>query len=163
MINQEYDGIVPFPYNESPNGVIEEAEEAGIPVFTANQDATTEAVKSFTAFGNENAGQICGERMYEALTEQKPDVDTYRALNVQVGISYPPRTPGPTGSRRHGRTGRRRDRRHDPDELDTVGRPVEGPDVVERQRRAPRIYLEHDLWTGEFPGPRRSGDGRAEG
>lgn len=83
MINQEYDGIVLVPYNESLNDVIVEAEEAGIPVFTANQDATTEAVKSFTAFGNENAGQICGERMYEALTEQKPDVDTYRVLNVR--------------------------------------------------------------------------------
>lgn len=83
MINQNYDGIVLVPYNESLNEVITEAENAGIPVFTANQDATTEAVKSFTAFGNENAGQICGERMYETLTEQKPDVDTYRVLNVR--------------------------------------------------------------------------------
>lgn len=83
MINQEYDGIVLVPYNESLNDVIQEAEDAGIPVFTANQDATTEAVKSFTAFGNENAGQICAEQMYEALTEQKPDVDTYQVLNVR--------------------------------------------------------------------------------
>lgn len=83
MINQDYDGIVLVPWNESLNDVIAEAEEAGIPVFTANQDATTEAVKSFTAFGNENAGRICGERMYQALTEQKPDVGTYRVLNVR--------------------------------------------------------------------------------
>lgn len=83
MINQDYDGIVLVPWNESLNSVIEEAEEAGVPVFTANQDATTSAVKSFTAFGNRNAGQICGEQMYSALTEQKPDIGTYRVLNVR--------------------------------------------------------------------------------
>lgn len=83
MINQDYDGIVLVPYNESLNSVIEEAEEAGIPVFTANQDATTEAVKTFTAFGNRNAGELNGEEMYTQLTEQKPDVDNYRVLNVR--------------------------------------------------------------------------------
>lgn len=83
MINQEYDGIVLVPYNESLDSVIEEAANAGIPVFTANQDATTEAVESFTAFGNENAGRICGERMYQALTAQRSAVDTYRVLNVR--------------------------------------------------------------------------------
>lgn len=83
MINQDYDGIVLVPYNESLNDVIEEANDAGIPVFTANQDATTSAIKSFTAFGNYGAGELCANRMYEALTEQKPDVDTYRILNVR--------------------------------------------------------------------------------
>lgn len=83
MINQDYDGIVLVPWNKSLNPVIKEANDAGVPVFTANQDASTPAVKSFTAFGNRNAGKLNGERMYKELTEQKPDVDTYRVLNVR--------------------------------------------------------------------------------
>lgn len=83
MVNQDYDGIVLVPWNESLNSVIEEAANADIPVFTANQDSTTSAIKSFTAFGNRNAGSICGDRMYSALTEQKPDVSPYRVLNVR--------------------------------------------------------------------------------
>ncbi len=83
MINQDYDGIVLVPWNESLNKVIEEANDAGIPVFTANSDATTDAIKSFTAFGNYGAGQTCAKKMYESLGNQKPDVDTYRILNVR--------------------------------------------------------------------------------
>lgn len=83
MINQDYDGIVLVPWNESLNSVIEEANDAGIPVFTANSDATTSAIKSFTAFGNRGAGETCANKMYESLTSQKPDVDTYRILNVR--------------------------------------------------------------------------------
>lgn len=83
MVNQEYDGIVLVPWNESLNGVIQEATDAGIPVFTANNDAPTSTVKSFTAFGNYGAGKTCAEKMYEALGNQKPDVDTYRILNVR--------------------------------------------------------------------------------
>lgn len=83
MINQDYDGIVLVPWNESLNSVIEEADNAGIPVFTVNQDSTTSAIKSFTAFGNRNAGSTCGDKMYSALTKQKPDVDPYRVLNVR--------------------------------------------------------------------------------
>jgi ribose transport system substrate-binding protein len=56
MINQEFDGIILVPWDESLNDVIEEATDAGIPVFTANSDATTSAIKSFTAFGNYDAG-----------------------------------------------------------------------------------------------------------
>jgi ribose transport system substrate-binding protein len=83
MINQEYDGIVLVPWNESLNSVIEEADAAGIPVFTTNSDATTPVIKSFTAFGNRGAGETCAEKMYESLTTQKPDVGTYRVLNVR--------------------------------------------------------------------------------
>lgn len=83
MINQDYDGIVLVPFNESLNTVIEEAANSDVPVFTANQDSTSSAIKSFTAFGNRNAGSICGEQMYTALTEQKPDVSPYRVLNVR--------------------------------------------------------------------------------
>lgn len=83
MINQEFDGIVLVPWNESLNDVIEEATDAGIPVFTANSDATTSAIKSFTAFGNYGAGVTCAEEMYSALGEEWPDVDTYRVLNVR--------------------------------------------------------------------------------
>lgn len=83
MINQDYDGIVLVPWNESLNDVIEEATDAGIPVFTANSDSTTPAIKSFTAFGNYGAGVTCAEKMYEALQEERPDVDTYRVLNIR--------------------------------------------------------------------------------
>lgn len=83
MINQNYDGIVLVPWNESLNSVIEEATDAGIPVFTANSDATTSKIKTFTAFGNRGAGETCAKKMYEALKNQKSDVDTYRILNVR--------------------------------------------------------------------------------
>lgn len=83
MINQEYDGIVLVPWNESLNDVIEEATDAGIPVFTANSDSTSPAIKSFTAFGNYGAGVTCAEKMYEALQEERPDVGTYRVLNIR--------------------------------------------------------------------------------
>lgn len=83
MINQDYDGIVLVPWDESLNTAIEEANDAGIPVFTTNSDATTSAIKSFTAFGNRGAGQKCAKKMYNALTSQKPDVSTYQVLNVR--------------------------------------------------------------------------------
>lgn len=83
MINQDYDGIVLIPWNESLNDVIEEATDAGIPVFTANSDATTPAIKSFTAFGNYGAGVTCAEEMYSALQNERPDKDNYRVLNIR--------------------------------------------------------------------------------
>lgn len=82
--NQEYDGILAAIWDPSAaNDAIKEATEADIPVFTADGDATSEHVKMNVAFGNENAGRVCGEEHVAAVREANPDQDSYRVLNFR--------------------------------------------------------------------------------
>lgn len=82
--NQDYDGILAAIWDpEAPNEVIREATEQGIPVFTADGDATSEHVKMNVAFGNEKAGRVCAEEHVKNVREEKPNQNSYRILNFR--------------------------------------------------------------------------------
>lgn len=71
MLREGVDGIIISPFE--PNalaGVVEEAADQGVPVFTANSTASTDAVSMFTAFGNENAAASAAEVMISRLEER---------------------------------------------------------------------------------------------
>ena len=71
MIRQDVDGIVISPFEPGAlAGVIEEAVDEGIPVFTANSTASTDAVSMFTAFGNANAASSAAELMISRLEDR---------------------------------------------------------------------------------------------
>ncbi|WP_156105717.1 sugar ABC transporter substrate-binding protein [Halobellus rufus] len=83
MANQGYDGILINTWNsEAVNPAIEDAVDQGVPVFTANVDATTDAVTMFVAFSNEAAGADAADQMMTELEEEKPDQDSYEILEV---------------------------------------------------------------------------------
>lgn len=68
MLREGVDGIVISPFEpDALAGVVEEAVDQGVPVFTANSTASTDAVSMFTAFGNENAAASAAELMIEQL------------------------------------------------------------------------------------------------
>jgi ribose transport system substrate-binding protein len=71
MLREDVDGIVVSPFRASAlAGVVEEAVDEGVPVFTANTTAATDAVTMFTAFGNANAASTSAELMLDRLTER---------------------------------------------------------------------------------------------
>lgn len=71
MLREGVDGIIISPFEpDALAGVVEEAVEQGVPVFTANSTASTDAVSMFTAFGNENAAASAAELMIEQLEER---------------------------------------------------------------------------------------------
>jgi len=83
MANQGYDGILINTWNsEAVNPAIEDAVDQGVPVFTANVDATTDAVTMYVAFSNEAAAVTAGEQTVTELEEEKPDQDSYEILEV---------------------------------------------------------------------------------
>lgn len=88
MVNQEYDGIAAVPWNEAVNAAIKDAEQSGIPVFSVNNDIKSKHIKTFTAFGNYNAGKKCAKQMLTALKDQESSASTWRVLNVRGGYFY---------------------------------------------------------------------------
>jgi ribose transport system substrate-binding protein len=83
MANQGFDGILLNVWNsEAVNPAIEDAVDQGVPVFTANVDATTDAVTMYVAFSNEAAAATAGEQTITELEEEKPDQDSYEILEV---------------------------------------------------------------------------------
>ena len=83
MANQGYDGILVNTWNsEAVNPAIEDAADQGVPVFTANVDATTDAVTMYVAFSNEAAATTAGEQTITELEEEKPEQDSYEILEV---------------------------------------------------------------------------------
>lgn len=68
MLNSDIDGLMISPYSSSSTiGVIESAVDQGVPVYTTNSSAPTEAVSMFTGFGSFNAGYRIGQKMITAL------------------------------------------------------------------------------------------------
>ncbi|GGN88446.1 MULTISPECIES: sugar ABC transporter substrate-binding protein [Haloarcula] len=77
MLNSGIDGLLISPYSsDAAVGVIERATEQGVPVYTANSSAPTDAIPMFTGFGSFNAGYRAGQLMVEALN------DTYGGSRV---------------------------------------------------------------------------------
>lgn len=84
MIDQDYDGIVIFPWAPDPLvDVVEKADDENIPVMTVGGTVPTPAVDMYTSFGNGNAATICAEKTIESLEAQKPDQDSYSILNIR--------------------------------------------------------------------------------
>lgn len=95
--NQGYDGILAAIWDpEAANQAIKEATRQGIPVFTADGDATSKHVKMNVAFGNEKAGHVCAEEHVKAVRKQKPDQDSYQILNFRGPLGA-----GTVASKRH--------------------------------------------------------------
>lgn len=85
MVNQDYDGIVLIPFNsEAIASVVEEATDAGVPVFTADIDAATDAVKMHVSWSDETATRRSAEMLVNNLREQNPDQDSYTVLEVRA-------------------------------------------------------------------------------
>jgi ribose transport system substrate-binding protein len=83
MANQGYDGILINTWDsEAVNPAIEDAVDQGVPVFTANVDATTDAVTMYVAFSNRAAAEAAAEQTITELEEEKPDQDSYRILDI---------------------------------------------------------------------------------
>jgi ribose transport system substrate-binding protein len=87
MVNQGYDAILVNVWaSEAVNSAIEYADEQGVPVFTANVDATTSAVKLYTAFSNTEAAATAAEQMIAECEEEQPQLtgsDAYQILEVK--------------------------------------------------------------------------------
>lgn len=85
MVNQNYDGIVLIPFNSQAIGsVVEEATNAGVPVFTVDIDAATGADKMHFSWDDEAATRRAGEMLVENLRQQKPNQDQYQVLEVRA-------------------------------------------------------------------------------
>jgi len=77
MLNEGIDGLVISPYSSDATvGVIEEATDQGVPVYTANSSAPTESIPMFIGFGSFDAGYRAGQKMITALS------DTYGGSRV---------------------------------------------------------------------------------
>lgn len=83
FIAEDFDGIIAAPFDEAVDGAIEEADDAGIPVFCANDPGSTDAISSYTGFDNHLAGETCADLMLEAFDEQDDDQDEYEVLHVR--------------------------------------------------------------------------------
>lgn len=71
MLNEGIDALLISPYSSDATvGVIEDAVDDGVPVYTANSSAPTEAVSMFTGFGSFDAGYRAGELMAQALNDE---------------------------------------------------------------------------------------------
>lgn len=84
MANQGFDSILLNVWDsEAVNPAIESAAEQGVPVFTANVDATTDAVMMYVAFSNRAAAETAAEQTMTELEEEKPDQDSYDILEIK--------------------------------------------------------------------------------
>jgi len=83
FIAEDFDGIVAAPFDQAVDGAIEDAEEAGIPVFCANELGSTDAIKTYTGFDNYLAGERCAELMLEAFEEQDGGDGDYEVLHIR--------------------------------------------------------------------------------
>lgn len=70
MLNEGIDALLISPYSsDAAVGVIEDAVDQGVPVYTANSTAPTKAVSMFTGFGSFDAGYRAGQLMAKELKE----------------------------------------------------------------------------------------------
>jgi ABC-type sugar transport system substrate-binding protein len=83
FVTEDFDGIVAAPFDEAVDSAIENADEAGIPVFCANDPGTTSVIKTYTGFDNYLAGEECAELMLEAFEERDGGDDEYEILHVR--------------------------------------------------------------------------------
>lgn len=85
MINQEYDAIILVPFStQDIAGVVEEAADAGIPVFTLDIDAATPATEMLVSWSDERAASTAADRLVEALRTQNPDQSSFTVLEVRA-------------------------------------------------------------------------------
>lgn len=83
FVAEGYDAIIAAPFDEAVDEAIDEATKEDIPVFTVNDPGTTDSIKTFTAFGNAEAGATCAQLMVETLEEQNPDQEEFSVLHVR--------------------------------------------------------------------------------
>lgn len=85
MINQGYDAIILVPFStQDIAGVVEEAAEADIPVFTLDIDAATSEAEMLVSWSDEKAARTAADRLIEALRSQNPDQDSFTVLEVRA-------------------------------------------------------------------------------
>lgn len=85
MINQEYDAIILVPFStQDIAGVVEEAADAGIPVFTLDIDAATPKAEMLVSWSDETAAITAADRLIEALRSQNPNQGSFSVLEVRA-------------------------------------------------------------------------------
>ena len=71
MLNQGIDGLLlNSASTEATASIAEEAEDEGVPVYTIDTTANTDAVSMFTGFGSVRGGRRAGEALIEAVQER---------------------------------------------------------------------------------------------
>jgi len=84
MINQEFDGIILVPWNsEAVSSAVEDARDAGIPVYTVDIDAPTEAVSMNISWSDEVAATTAAEEIIQRTRDQNPDRSSFNVLEVR--------------------------------------------------------------------------------
>ncbi|WP_192918665.1 substrate-binding domain-containing protein [Salinigranum salinum] len=82
--NQGYDGIIAGIWSTgAAESAIDEAIEAGVPVFATNADTSSSEIPMYVGFSNYDGGAQCAEAMLSSLEEQRGDQDEWRVLNVR--------------------------------------------------------------------------------
>ena len=71
MLNQGIDGLLlNSASTEATTSVAEQAKDAGVPVYSIDTTANTDAVSMFTGFGSVRGGRRAGEALIEAVKER---------------------------------------------------------------------------------------------
>ena len=82
--NGDHDAILVGVWSTgAAEGAINQAVEAGTPVFATNADTSSSEIPLYVGFSNYDGGAASAEEMIPALEEQYPDKDNYRVLNVR--------------------------------------------------------------------------------
>jgi ribose transport system substrate-binding protein len=85
MVNQGYDGILIVTYDtQGAAGAIEDAVDAGVPVFTMDSDAATEAVNMHVSWDGTQAAAHSAELLTEQMRSQNPDQDEFEVLEIRA-------------------------------------------------------------------------------
>jgi ribose transport system substrate-binding protein len=85
MINQDYDAIILVPFStQDIAGVVEEATEADIPVFTLDIDAATPETQMLVSWSDEKAARTAADRLIEGLRSQNLSQDSFTVLEVRA-------------------------------------------------------------------------------
>lgn len=85
MVNQGYDGMVVTTFDtEGAVGAIEDAVDEGVPVYTIDSDAATDAVDMHVSYDDRAAASRSGELLSELMNEQHPETDEYEVLVVRA-------------------------------------------------------------------------------
>lgn len=82
--NGDHDAILVGVWSTgAAESAINQAMDAGTPVFATNADTSSSEIPLYVGFSNYDGGAASAEQMIPALEEQYPDKDNYRVLNVR--------------------------------------------------------------------------------
>lgn len=84
MVNQGFDGIILVPWNsEAVTSAVEDARDEGVPVYTVDIDAPTEAVSMNVSWSDEVAATTAANELISRARDQNPDTSSFNVLEVR--------------------------------------------------------------------------------